>query len=149
MKTKFIILLIISFFSLQTFAQTKIVTGTVTEEDGLGIPSFVITVIGKPNPGTITDFDGNYSIEVNENDTLIFNSFNYIEQKIPVAEKLVINITLYLSDRINVIKILPCPCPLEKDKKELAYSITTVEYTKKQKFVFWFRRLKNKIFTKK
>ena len=93
MKTQIILLLILSFFSLQIFAQTKTVTGTVTDDNNSFL-SWVIICVNDTGK-TCTDIDGNYSVKVNENDTLLFNLQGHIEQKIPVAGKLVIDVTLY------------------------------------------------------
>ena len=45
--------------------------------------------------GTVTDVEGNYSLEVLSNDvTLVFSSIGYLTQKVPVSGRSVIDITL-------------------------------------------------------
>ncbi|QDH79700.1 hypothetical protein FKX85_11905 [Echinicola soli] len=56
-----ILALIVQF----TFAQEKIVTGTVINEDGVPLPG-VSVVIKETYDGVTTDIDGNYSIKVNK-----------------------------------------------------------------------------------
>lgn len=49
------------------------VTGTVTSsEDGAPIPGVSVTIVGT-SKGTITDFDGNYSINTEEGQTLKYS----------------------------------------------------------------------------
>jgi len=60
-----------------SFGQEKTVSGNVTDETGLPLPGVSIVVVGTTN-GTQTDFDGNYSISVEQGRTL---RFSYIGQK--------------------------------------------------------------------
>lgn len=64
------------------FAQSKVVTGVITSaEDGLGIPGVNILEKGTPN-GTVTDIDGNYSIELKSTpSTLVFSMVGMLTQE--------------------------------------------------------------------
>ncbi|MEM9142856.1 MAG: SusC/RagA family TonB-linked outer membrane protein [Bacteroidota bacterium] len=79
MRTKLNVLLtlLLALVVQVTFAQEKTVTGTVTDQTGLPLPGVNILVQGTTN-GTQTDFDGNYSIQVSEGETLLFT---YIGQR--------------------------------------------------------------------
>lgn len=65
--------------------QAITVSGTVTSQaDGRGIPGVTILVKGT-SLGTATDVEGNYSIDVpNEDDILVFSSIGYAPQEVPV-----------------------------------------------------------------
>ena len=63
MKTIFPILMF--FFCGLTFAQTT-VTGSVKDDSGQPIPGANIIVVGT-STGTVTDFDGNFSLTYNQN----------------------------------------------------------------------------------
>ncbi len=80
--------------SPSVFQQSKAVKGKVTGEDGEPIPG--ATVIAKGTTGgTITDMDGNYSLELGENvTTLIFSFVGMATQEIVVNNQSVINVTL-------------------------------------------------------
>jgi TonB-linked SusC/RagA family outer membrane protein len=71
------------------------ITGQVTsQEDGLAIPGVNIIVKGSTN-GTVTDFDGNYTIVVSdENAILVFSSIGFIEKEVLVGNKSVINVIM-------------------------------------------------------
>ena len=71
------------------------VSGTVTAEaDGGALPGVNVLVKGS-STGTVTDIEGNYSINVpNEDDILVFSSIGYIAQEVPINGRSVIDIAL-------------------------------------------------------
>ncbi len=78
------------------FAQNHTVSGTViSETDGLPVPGVNIMIKGTNN-GTITDFGGKYSIDVNDaqNDALVFSFIGYNTQELQINGRSVIDITL-------------------------------------------------------
>lgn len=77
-----------------TYAQT-IVTGTVTDNAGnIGLPGVSVS-IKNSNRGVISDFDGNYSIEVESgNAILVFSYMGFASQEILVESKKQIDVVL-------------------------------------------------------
>ena len=75
-------------------AQTTI-TGTVVDPTNEPLIGVTVQIVGTQAGGTVTDFDGNYSIKV-ENDgvSLKFSYIGYKDQVIPVKGKTVINVTM-------------------------------------------------------
>ena len=63
-----------------TYAQS-VVNGTVVGDDGLPIPGVTVIVQGTTN-GTTSDFDGNFTINVEENQTLEISYVGYVSQQI-------------------------------------------------------------------
>ncbi len=63
------------------FSQQKTVSGNVTDENGLPLPGATVIEQGTNN-GTTTDFDGNYSITVQEDSALIFSYVGYLNDVI-------------------------------------------------------------------
>ena len=76
-KYRGLLTLVLALVVQISFAQQKSITGTVTDQDGLPLPGVNILVQGTTN-GTQTDFDGNYSIDAEQGQTLVFT---YIGQK--------------------------------------------------------------------
>lgn len=73
--------------------QTLTVSGTVSDADG-PLPGVNIVVKGTTN-GTQTDFDGNYSVSVeNENAVLVFSYIGYKTQEIVVGNRPSLNVVL-------------------------------------------------------
>ncbi|MCM4156605.1 TonB-dependent receptor [Gramella sp. AN32] len=75
------------------YAQSKTVTGTVTDENSLPLPG-VNVIVQNANRGTQTDFDGNYSIDVAQGDVLTFSYVGFTSQSISVGPDDIINVTL-------------------------------------------------------
>lgn len=91
-KNKLLILLTICFLSFVVQGQ---ITGTVTEkEGGLPIPGVSVSVKNS-SLGSITDFDGNYSLSnVDEDSVLIFNYLGYKSQEVEINGRSVIDVAL-------------------------------------------------------
>lgn len=67
------------------YGQGKTVTGKITDADtGEPLPGVTIVVKGTTN-GTITSFDGEYSINVEEGQTLAFSFIGYTAREVAVA----------------------------------------------------------------
>ncbi|MGN7514547.1 MAG: SusC/RagA family TonB-linked outer membrane protein [Allomuricauda sp.] len=83
------------FLGLQMQAQeTKTVSGTVTDEaTGTPIPGANVIVKGK-SIGAVTDFDGIYSIEVSDQDVLVFSYVGFKPQEIQVGSQTTIDVSL-------------------------------------------------------
>ena len=79
--------------SASAFAQTKTVTGTVTDAANEPLIGASVLVQGT-STGTITDMDGKYSISVTPEDVLVFSYVGMTSQTIKVGAQNVINVTL-------------------------------------------------------
>lgn len=89
-----VVLLFLLACSFQLMAQSKVVTGTVT--DAIGDPLIGVNVVIKDNPtvGTITDMDGKFTLDVGNGKALVFSYIGYAEQEIALAGKSTINVQL-------------------------------------------------------
>lgn len=71
----------------------------ISQEDGEGLPGVTVVIKGT-TIGTVTDIDGNYTIEIpsgQANPVLVFSSIGYISQEVAVAGRAVIDIALTYS----------------------------------------------------
>ncbi len=75
--------------------QEMVVEGTVTSaEEEMPLPGVSVVEKGTSN-GTVTDFDGNYSLTVSDSDAiLVFSYMGFQSQEVPVNGEEVINISL-------------------------------------------------------
>jgi TonB-linked SusC/RagA family outer membrane protein len=102
LKVDRFLLSLLLFFTTSLCAQEFVVTGNVTDTKGMPIPGVTILVEISSElqevistQGSITDFDGNYSILVVGSDiNLVFSYLGYVKQSIPVNSQSVINVTL-------------------------------------------------------
>lgn len=69
------------------------VTGTVTDEDGITLIGVNILEVGTVN-GTVTDFEGKYSINVEPDAVLQFSYTGYESQEIAVSNRSTINVIM-------------------------------------------------------
>jgi TonB-linked SusC/RagA family outer membrane protein len=84
-KILLFMLLCIALATTEVFAQTKTVTGRVTDEAGNPIVGATIQPRGS-KVGTTTSSDGSFTIRISPGaKTLVISSVNYTEQEIPVA----------------------------------------------------------------
>lgn len=75
-------------------AQQQTVKGTIfSSEDNEPLPGVNIIEKGTTN-GTVTDVDGNFSISVDQNATLLVSSIGFVQQEIPVNGSSTLNISL-------------------------------------------------------
>lgn len=82
--------------AISSYAQSQTITGTVaSSEDNLGLPGANVLIKGTSR-GTVTDAQGNYSIELTEDGdaVLVFSSIGYATIEEPVNGRTVINVTL-------------------------------------------------------
>jgi len=78
----------------QLVAQSRTVTGTVTSgDDGTPLPGVSIVEKGTTN-GTVTDADGNFSINTKDEATLVFTFVGYRGQEVVVGGQSQIKVTL-------------------------------------------------------
>ncbi|PSG90652.1 SusC/RagA family TonB-linked outer membrane protein [Aurantibacter aestuarii] len=76
------------------FMAQSIVTGNVSEKaSGLPLPGVNI-IIKNSSTGTSADFDGNYSLQVNPGDVIVFSYVGFVTQEIPYTNQKTINVAL-------------------------------------------------------
>ena len=75
--------------------QSITVTGVVNDDNGVPLPGASVVVKGTTT-GTVTDFDGNYSIEVDPGAILVFSYIGYKTVEVAVNGNAIINATLPL-----------------------------------------------------
>lgn len=90
-RTAFFICLM--FFSLGIYAQQKTVTGTITTANGDPIPGVNIVEKGTTN-GTVSDFDGKYSITASNGSVLVFTSIGIKTKEITLGQASTYNVTM-------------------------------------------------------
>lgn len=89
-----------------------------------GIPGANIMVKGTTT-GTITDMDGNYSIVVDKNSTLVFSFIGYVEQTVPVNGKTLINVTL--SDETQALEEVVVIAYGTKSKATITGALSSID----------------------
>ena len=77
------LIFLITLIHCNLFAQEKSINGKVSDENNEGLPGATIIIKGTTK-GTVSDINGSFMLDVNENDTLTISFSGYIKQDIPV-----------------------------------------------------------------
>lgn len=101
-KIIFLFLFMMVFIVQFANAQQKQITGTVTDDSGVPLPGVNIIVKGT-STGTLSDFDGNYSISAELNQTLVFTYVGFADQEATVGQGNVVNITLQAGESLEEV----------------------------------------------
>ena len=80
-------------FAFGFSVQAQSISGTVSDDNGVPLPGATVIVEGTQN-GVSTDFDGNYSINASNGDTLVFSFVGYTNQSVVVGSSATVNVSL-------------------------------------------------------
>ncbi|MDO4162950.1 MAG: TonB-dependent receptor [Bacteroides sp.] len=115
---------LVAVFSLSVSAQNVTVKGTVTDKTGETVIGASVVQKGNTTNGTITDIDGNYSLSVPANSTLVFSFVGMTTQEVAVKGQNVINIVM--SDDAQALEEVVVIGYGSVKKKDLTGSVATV-----------------------
>jgi len=122
------IFVLLLFVGLQgAFAQTRVITGTVTSaDDGSSIPGVTVVVKGT-TIGTTTDLDGNFTLSVpSEYTTLVFSYVGMKTQEIELGKSNEINL-VFEPDVLVMDEVVVTALGIPREKKSLGYSTQEVQ----------------------
>ncbi len=112
-----------SLLLLSSALQAKVITGTVTDQTGETIISASVVVKGT-TVGTVTDFDGNYSLDVPEDaTTLVFSYIGLQTQEVAITGSI---INVVLSENSEVLEEVVVTGYGTTKKRDLVTSVASV-----------------------
>ena len=111
---------------LTALAQDRTVSGKVTSaDDGQPLPGVNILVKGTTS-GTITDLDGDFTLSVPSDGTiLVFSFIGFESQEVEVGSRSILNVAL-LSDPTQLNEVVVTAIGLTANKRDLGYSIQNI-----------------------
>ncbi len=110
-------------FPILSFQQQEI-KGTVRNQQGEPLQGVTILPKSNSNSGTVSDIDGNFTLQVNSsNEIIVFRNIGYITQEIPVSTQ-PMNVVLVASDD-NLEEVVVVGYGTQK-KESLTGAISTV-----------------------
>ena len=98
-------LICVLFISASAFAQQIAVKGHVKDETGEPIIGATIRVAGQTG-GTVTDFDGNFTINANTGDMISVSYIGYDVFEAPAAAKMVVTLKEAKGESINEVVVI-------------------------------------------
>ncbi|MCD7936933.1 MAG: TonB-dependent receptor [Tannerellaceae bacterium] len=102
----------------------QMISGKVIDENGEGVIGANVVEKNTTN-GVVTDIDGNFSIQVPGNSTLQISYIGYIQQDVPVRNRMLINIQLK-EDAQNLDEVVVVGYGVMR-KRDLTGAISTVK----------------------
>lgn len=111
----------------QAYAQSRTVTGTVTDQaSGQGLPGVAVSVKGTTT-GTSTSPDGTYSITVpSSGATLVYRFLGYGIVERTVGDQTTIDVALGV-DNQQLSEVVVTAFGIEKEEKSLSYSVQQID----------------------
>ena len=133
-KVRFFFSLFLLFSVIVTSAQSqKTITGTVlSSEDNSPLPGATVLEKGTSN-GASTDFDGNFSLDVDVNATTLVISFvGFVTKQVTIADLEHMNITL-IPDAQQLDEVVVTALGIKREEKSLGYAVQDVSGENLQK----------------
>ncbi len=130
LKNIFIIMLLLCFWQVEGYAQTKEITiqGVIKDQTGETVIGAVVIAKNQPGLGTSSDIDGKFKLKAGSYDVLVFSYVGMETQEIPVLKlKDPNNVIIVLQENANVIDEVVVTGSGLKKKKTLTGAFTTVD----------------------
>lgn len=119
-------LILLMMFSLTAVYAQRSITGQVKDKSGMTVIGATILEKGTSN-GTITDFDGNYRIDVSSDKAVLqFSYVGFITKEVTVGSQKVVNVTLE-EDTQKLEEVVVTALGIKRDKKALGYAVSNVD----------------------
>lgn len=119
--------LFLSLLSVEAIAQTKTISGTVTDQaEGIALEGATVMVKGTTK-GAFTDAEGKFRlVGVSAQDSLVFSYIGYADQTMVVGSNEVFNVVMVAVNR-EVDEVIITALGIERDEKSLGYAVQEVE----------------------
>jgi TonB-linked SusC/RagA family outer membrane protein len=118
------ILTVCLFFLTSITLKAQQISGTVSDNNGSGIPGVLIQVKGT-STGSVTDLDGKYTISAKGADTLIFSSVGLETLEEAVGNRTQISVTMEEAV-MELGEVVLTALGIKKEAKKLGYATTTI-----------------------
>ncbi|MEP2058770.1 MAG: carboxypeptidase-like regulatory domain-containing protein, partial [Maribacter litoralis] len=129
-----LLLFVLVTFGYTTFshAQNRAINGKILDNAGIPIAGATVTIKSDQTIGVLSDFDGNYSIEVaNTESILVFRYLGFVTKEIKVGSNTTIDVTLE-EDAMGLDEVILVGYGTQK-QTEVTAAISSVDVAEIQK----------------
>lgn len=120
---KFFFSLILCLLAMAQIHAQRTVSGKVTDDEGEGLPGVNVVIKGTTT-GVTTDIDGNYRLQVNDDDVLTFSYVGFESQEIAVGTRTTIDVTLGGITELQEVVVTGYGV---QDKRDLSGSVASLK----------------------
>ncbi len=120
----FLSLILLTTLVFHSVGQTRISGKVVSADDGAGLPGATVQIKGE-STGTITDIEGNFSLEASPEDILVISFVGFTTQEITVGTQTFINVNLGF-DVVSMEEVVVVGYGTQREK-DLTSAITTIK----------------------
>jgi TonB-linked SusC/RagA family outer membrane protein len=114
-------------FAIAGQAQTLTITGRVTDEKGVPIPSASVVLKSKKAKGIAADEQGNFKISASKGDVLVISSVNFVQKEVTVGSSTTLNVSLVASNATNLNEVVVTAMGIKRSDKALGYAVSKVD----------------------
>lgn len=123
MKKKLLLFLLLVLGALPMFAQSIKISGRISSSNGAVAGATV--VVKDSSNGTITDSNGNYSIEASSDATLMVTAIGYKTKEAPIGNRTTVNVEMQ-DDLKAIDQVVVTAIGIKQQKKKLGYTTQQV-----------------------
>ncbi|RAW00609.1 SusC/RagA family TonB-linked outer membrane protein [Pseudochryseolinea flava] len=125
LKKTVLLFVLLTCWLFQAQAQRMSVSGKVkSQEDDQPLPGVSIVIKGTAT-GTVTDAEGNYTIQAQKGETIVFSFLGMKSEEVVVADQTTIDLSL-TADITNLGEVVVTALGIKREKKALGYAVTEV-----------------------
>ena len=114
-------------FAIAGQAQTLTISGRVTDEKGVPIPSASVVLKSKKAKGIAADEQGNFKIAASKGDVLVISSVNFLPKEVAIGSSTTLNVTLVSSNATNLNEVVVTAMGIKRSDKALGYAVSKVD----------------------
>lgn len=126
MKKRLLIIIHILVLHIAVFAQTGVVTGTISDENGEPVPGISITLKGTKT-GTSADQTGRFSIRAKKGDIIILSGTGIETVEYPIGNEVQYNWVVKVKSKTESEVVITTALGIRRQQRDLGYSTAIVK----------------------
>ena len=125
MRKLLLLVLMLGIGIVPALAQSRVLTGKITDQEGQPIP-FASIRIKQTRAGASADADGNFSIRVKNNETLLISGAGIVPRELEVGDATVLNIKVARKNT-SLAEVVVTALGIQNQKDKLATSQSSIK----------------------
>jgi TonB-linked SusC/RagA family outer membrane protein len=123
---KMLLLMVVTLFTaLIATAQTRVISGVVTDDKGEPVPFASVLVLGTKS-GVAADANGNFKINAKTGDVLLVSGVGFTSKEVKITSSASLKVSLIREASTSEVVVVTTGLGIKRQSKELGYAATTV-----------------------